>query len=440
MIAEIEKSFSFDTLQRKADYHQDKIDKGVAEIIRLSSHADISEFLKEMNYCVENDNRNNISNKYTEISLNLNKGERLEVGVFQEIAKEYLEKMGYNNEHFIGIVHNDKAHYHLHILASRIDENGKEIRSGLDYFRSAKVCRDLEEKYNLVKTEYNKFNSLTYGESKQREFYFSKALQKGLRNASTLEMLKPYISTYKTIDFTENRNIDFYEKLFGDNFDKVGEILKKKGHFNPLLKDELLQSMDIFYAKSDSLFSFQEQMKERGLYMRMVKGEFVYGIVDSGFYVKEKNLPMKYRFQSFKENGMVVDLTQDVQKNYIYNHCFDVLRQAKNYDDFVSLLDKRNVKVIDLPNKDKREIYFSYMKGDGKTFKSFEISNKLSYDNIQKFLEGNISTDLGMAVNNEKAMERIDEGIYLPKDHPQDDVNSLSGKKKKRKKNNNLEI
>ena len=47
--------------------------------------------------------------------------------VMVDIAKEYLEKMGYGNTQVLMVRHHDRAHPHVHLIINRIDFNGKRI-------------------------------------------------------------------------------------------------------------------------------------------------------------------------------------------------------------------------------------------------------------------------------------------------------------------------
>lgn len=68
----------------------------------------------------------------------------------KEIAKDYMNKMGYTDTQFVIIRHNDRSHEHCHIVYNRVDNNGKTITDKLNYYRANEVCRELEKKYDLT--------------------------------------------------------------------------------------------------------------------------------------------------------------------------------------------------------------------------------------------------------------------------------------------------
>lgn len=436
MIAKIEKPFNMESLVKKSEYHQQKIDNGVAELFITNGYKNINGFLKEMNWVVEYDT-NATKNKYIEFSLNLNKGERLDKEIFQSLAKEYLKEMGYENAHYIGIIHSDKEHSHIHLLASIIDMDGKRISNSFDFAKSEKISRQLEIKYGLKKTVYNKFNNQALGEVKHREYYFHKAFHKAIKNHVTLEMLKPYLDKriYEKIDFNKPRTNAEYEKIFGDNYNTIGKVLEEKKHFNPLYKEELLKAMDKNYAISQNISEFQRKMQADGYYMRLIKSEFVYGIPGASFYIKEKSMPQTYRFSAFKENGMITVLSEDLQKNYIYNHAYNILSKTNSFEEFKDEMFSKNIRIIEGKNKQGGvKLSFVYTNGEGKMIAGSDISSKLTYENIEKHFNGEKSP-LNVVFANDKAMEQIQESVYLPKDYNNRNENDNLNVKKKKKKN-----
>ena len=85
------------------------------------------------------------------ISLNPHPDDVLTDMEMENIAREYLECMGYGNQPYMVYKHEDIDRHHMHIVTIRVDENGKCLDSRYNYHRSKAITRDLEEKYNLHK-------------------------------------------------------------------------------------------------------------------------------------------------------------------------------------------------------------------------------------------------------------------------------------------------
>ena len=83
-------------------------------------------------------------------SLNPHPDEKLSDETLTQIAKEYMEALGYGNQPYIVFKHNDIAREHIHIVSLRIDGEGKKINDKFEKRRSKKITDTLERKYNLI--------------------------------------------------------------------------------------------------------------------------------------------------------------------------------------------------------------------------------------------------------------------------------------------------
>ena len=92
-------------------------------------------------------------NPVVHISLNPHPDDVLTDMDMENIAREYLERMGYGNQPYLVYKHEDIDRHHMHIVTIRVDENGKCLDSRYNYHRSKAITRDLEEKYNLHKAD-----------------------------------------------------------------------------------------------------------------------------------------------------------------------------------------------------------------------------------------------------------------------------------------------
>lgn len=66
-----------------------------------------------------------------------------------EIAREYMRRMGIVNTQYIVSRHTDREHQHLHIVANRVDNDGKTVSDSNDDVRNVKVCKALTREYGL---------------------------------------------------------------------------------------------------------------------------------------------------------------------------------------------------------------------------------------------------------------------------------------------------
>ena len=83
-------------------------------------------------------------------SLNPHPDEKLSDETLSQIAKEYMEALGYGKQPYIVFKHNDIAREHIHIVSLRIDGEGKKINDKFEKRRSKKITDALERKYGLI--------------------------------------------------------------------------------------------------------------------------------------------------------------------------------------------------------------------------------------------------------------------------------------------------
>ena len=83
-------------------------------------------------------------------SLNPHPDEKLSDEILTQIAKEYMETLGYGKQPYIVFKHNDIAREHIHIVSLRIDGEGKKINDKFEKRRSKQITDALERKYSLI--------------------------------------------------------------------------------------------------------------------------------------------------------------------------------------------------------------------------------------------------------------------------------------------------
>ena len=82
--------------------------------------------------------------------LNPHPDERLSDETLMQIAKEYMEALGYGKQPYIVFKHNDIAREHIHIVSLRVDSRGRKINDKFEKRRSKKITDTLERKFGLI--------------------------------------------------------------------------------------------------------------------------------------------------------------------------------------------------------------------------------------------------------------------------------------------------
>ena len=78
------------------------------------------------------------------ISLNPHPDDVLTDAELQDIAREYLEKLGFGNQPYLVVKHEDIDRHHLHIVTINVDEKGRRLNTGILFRRSDQIRRELE--------------------------------------------------------------------------------------------------------------------------------------------------------------------------------------------------------------------------------------------------------------------------------------------------------
>ena len=327
MIAEIQPSFSSSAaMVRKVAYQLTKIEQGDARVL-FTSTGDALQNIPEYMQLIAGMNER-VKLPYAEFILSLYPGETLTDKEWLSLANEYVNRMGYGECCYAVVLNTDKAHQHVHVLLTTVDEEGRSVPSGNNYRRSEKISRELERKYGLIPVENGHSTKATLGESHYRTYYFDAAMKKALRNHAYRDKVSSLLchadalrSSGKPAQEITLSNEEWRVLLGDELYDDLFNVLEKGGFFKPLLKDELLHQLDRVYAFSENTADFRMNLEYEGLYMRLVtkkdKSYYVYGMKDTSFYVKDTSLPMKYRFGHIRFDGK--GMSADEQKHYLYS-------------------------------------------------------------------------------------------------------------------------
>ena len=148
MIAKIS---STENLGGALGYNFKKVEKGEASILLA---AELYQN-REGNYTMEDvltDMKALIPEKYRtkkmvfHCSLNPHPDEKLSDETLTQIAKEYMEALGYGNQPYIVFKHSDISREHIHIVSLRVDSRGQKINDKFEKRRSKQITDALEKK------------------------------------------------------------------------------------------------------------------------------------------------------------------------------------------------------------------------------------------------------------------------------------------------------
>jgi hypothetical protein len=140
------------------NYNENKVKQGKAELIEAAGYykdlPDLNFYdkLLRLTDLAERNERTKTNTVHT--SLNFPNGENLKTEILQDIVKDYMLGIGFENQPYLVYRHHDAGHPHIHIVTTNIQRNGERI--SLHYLgrnQSEKARKAAEIKYHLTKAE-----------------------------------------------------------------------------------------------------------------------------------------------------------------------------------------------------------------------------------------------------------------------------------------------
>lgn len=112
---------------------------------------DARELTRELEFLARANPR--VRNVVYHCSLRLAPGERLSDERWREISRQYLERMGFGNAPYLVVAHpaarHDATAGHVHLIASRVDYEGRCVSDSWERYRSNRIVRELEREHHL---------------------------------------------------------------------------------------------------------------------------------------------------------------------------------------------------------------------------------------------------------------------------------------------------
>ena len=284
-------------------YNGEKVNEGVAKILETNKVFSPADGTHDISACMQDFMAYMPSHVLTKkpvihISLNPHPDDSLTDEQFSAIAWEYIEKMGYGNQPFVVYKHEDIDRHHLHIVTLAVDEQGKKINDGNNFYRSKHITREIEQKYGLLPAERQRadvfrLQKVCYGDGENlkkqlvsvirpaAKFYHCPSFKEYRALLSTYNICveelkgemyeKPYngLVYFATDDKGKKVGNPFKASLFGKavgyealqkNFKASKEKLKEK-HLAPKTKEVVAEALRRSATKED----FRDNLYRKGI-------------------------------------------------------------------------------------------------------------------------------------------------------------------------------
>ncbi|MET6998699.1 relaxase/mobilization nuclease domain-containing protein [Chitinophaga defluvii] len=144
------------SMHRIFNYNENKVKEGVAECIGAENYpldaGDMSVKMK-LNFLLKRIELNeNVRRNSVHISLNFDTSETgMSKEKMMDIAKVYMEKLGFGKQPYLVYQHHDAGHPHLHLVTTNIQSDGSTINlHHLGIRKSEPARKEIEKMFGLV--------------------------------------------------------------------------------------------------------------------------------------------------------------------------------------------------------------------------------------------------------------------------------------------------
>lgn len=136
-------------------YNQEKVNEGLRKVLgtnlvmepadgRFSIASSMADFERLMPAHIRT------QKPVIHVSLNPHPDDKLSDEQLADIGRKYMERLGYGGQPYMIFKHEDIGREHIHVVASRVQTDGKLVLDRFEKERSAKIVADLEREYSLI--------------------------------------------------------------------------------------------------------------------------------------------------------------------------------------------------------------------------------------------------------------------------------------------------
>jgi hypothetical protein len=265
MIAKIlDKTGSFNAV----NYNTKKINNGAGELMAIQNMPTLSmnnipnpQIVKDYLKAYSNTNKR-VKKPQFHATISA-KGQEYNKYQLTEIAKMYMEKMGYGNQPYIIVSHNDTENNHIHIVSTRVTKNGEKISDKFEKIRSQKAMQEImNEKYNisearnLEKLLSYKFNDLSPLKTLLERNSFKIGQKDNSYNIYKGGVLIQSLEKLPLSEISKKEKMQLKAKLisYSQTYDPTLKFQKDKGIWKSQATEKLKNSLGIdivFHHKGD---------------------------------------------------------------------------------------------------------------------------------------------------------------------------------------------
>ena len=410
-------------------YNDKKVEKGTGELMLMKnfpSFIDENSSQEEVRNYLKSISKNEKVKKHQFHAVISTKFQQHSKEELTKVAEDFMQEMGYGNQPFIVVFHNDTENNHVHIVSTRVEKStGKKINDSYEKLKAQKAMMNVKE-WMYGKNNEEIINSLlNYKMSslKQLELLMEKKgfkLVKNKNNENALDILKNGVRE-KTINgnqliFSNPKNdnrakqikaiLNKYKELYSNKVFKVED----RRHLEKMLPEE--KQKENWKPRIEFESELQKKLRE------------VFGI-DVVFHHKDELHPFGYTLIDHK-TGTIYKGSEILKMNNLFEFTSEVMDKKL----FESLKD------YNLSDEISKQVLIEYLKHQNlenvpKDFMLFENKkrkNKEVFNSVKNELRNYLKTQN----NDHVKIIKSEEGSYYAVDaklHYVGELQSLIGEK-----------
>lgn len=382
-------------------YNDKKIDKGKGELMLMKNfpsfinESSSKEVVKSYLASVSKNEKVKKPQFHAALSTKFREHSKEEL---TKIAENFMDEMGYGNQPFIVVFHNDTENNHVHIVSTRVDkQTGKKINDSYEKLKSQRALAKVMEKiYGISNVEnINKLLSYRISSLKQLELLLERngfRLAQNKENETQLDILKNGVR-----EKTFSRNQIVFDNKKNENRTKqIKAILSK---YKDLCSNKVFKVQD--FRKQEAMLPEEKQNEEPEPKIEFEselqkKLEESFGI-DILFHHKDGLRPFGYSLID-NRTGTVYKGSEIMKMNDLFVFTSEMMdkRVFERLKDFnISDKETKSVLLNYLKHKHPENELHSFMLFENKKFKNKEIFSAVR-DDVKEYLKTQNSDDVNI--------------------------------------------
>ena len=321
-------------------YNERRVKNGEAVLLEAANFNlicdDSKDYINELKSWSDKNKR--VKNPQLHVVISL-KGKIKDEKELLTIGREWLERMGYNENPYLIYLHNNTYNSHIHIVTTRIDKNGNKIDHNFERVRSNKILNELNGLNFSRETRRNIFTLLHYSFSTKNQF-FELCRDNGYQiqdNSDNIVLKRSGVEvtlSSELINFCSHR---YYRKINDSRKKELQAYIFKyarlldKDEFVDIMKSQFGLSFK-FYGKDNGLYGFSViDYKNQCIY----KGSEFFSVKKiNELLFSDKNIADKYNF--LVNDFLKIDRFASINKiNELLNN-YGVVTDGISYYDIIN--------------------------------------------------------------------------------------------------------